>query len=276
MSREIVSNRIAVARHLESGKIIYSVRPMVHSILYNLISNAIKYRSTERQPVITISSSEDDLFYELTVADNGLGIDLSRDKDNLFKLYKRFHHHMEGKGLGLYLVKLQSEALGGNVTVSSELNKSTTFTVRLRKPENAERQILYKDDYSEIFFDANLNCIGTLWSRPAYQHYRDVLKKLLDFVKVYNTPNYISNFAYDSVNKNPEADVLFATIIPEAAQSGLIRVAIIAEGYVSPEFDMASRNNVAKHQVKLEFFTNMKQCMTWLQYENENASVNVF
>jgi len=275
LHREIVGNRITIVRQLDSAKIIYSVRPMVHSILYNLIINSIKYRSGERPAVIKVTSYEDDNFYELQVTDNGLGIDLSRERDNLFKLYKRFHHHIEGKGLGLYLVKLQAEALGGNVTIESEVNKFTTFTVKLRKPENAERQVLYKDDRADIFFDATLNCIGTLWSKPSYQHYKDVVKKLLDFIKVYNTPNYITDLINESWNKNPESDALFSTIIPEAARSGLLRVAVISDPYVSQQIESIVKTSLAPHQVKLEFFLNMNQCVNWIQHENKNTSVNV-
>ena len=162
------------------------------------------------------------------------------------------------------------------MSVTSDPNKSTTFTVKLRKPENAERQVLYKDDHSEIFFDATLNCIGTLWNKPSYQHYKDVLKKLLDFIKVYNTPNYITDLNYESWNKKPEADNLFTSIIPEAAQNGLARVAVIAEPYVSQEFDATLRGSLARYEVKVEFFTNITQSVKWIERENKNSSIKVF
>ncbi|PZR30514.1 MAG: two-component sensor histidine kinase, partial [Azospira oryzae] len=106
-------------------------KPMVNSILYNLISNAIRYRSIERTPVVKVSSHEDGEYYFIDVEDNGLGIDLNQNKDNLFKLYKRFHFHVEGKGLGLYLVKTQIESLGGQIEVTSKVNEGTTFKVVL-------------------------------------------------------------------------------------------------------------------------------------------------
>src|SRR5690606_9041237 len=127
--------------------------------------------------VIEISSSEDVRNYYITVRDNGMGIDMERDRDNLFKLYKRFHHRTEGKGLGLYLVKMQAEALGGNISVTSELDKFTEFKVRLKKPENADRQILYQGEKAEIFFDATLNCLGVSWRKPDFQEYKTLLKK---------------------------------------------------------------------------------------------------
>jgi len=64
---------------------------------------------------------------QLRFEDNGLGIDLSRYGSQIFGLYKRFHEHTEGKGMGLYLVKTEVELLGGTITVSSEVNQGTTF-----------------------------------------------------------------------------------------------------------------------------------------------------
>lgn len=99
------------------------------SILHNFISNAIKYRSLKRQPQVEIRSWEDEEQVYLSVSDNGLGMDLDKVGDRLFGLYKTFHYHKQAKGMGLYLTKMQIEALGGKITVESEPDKGTMFTV---------------------------------------------------------------------------------------------------------------------------------------------------
>ena len=113
----------------------YSVRTYIHSILYNLMSNAIKFRDVNRPLRIGISSSLEEHQAKqmvcLSFTDNGMGIDLKANRDRIFGLYKRFHHHVEGKGLGLHLVKTQVEALGGDIVVESEVGKGTTFNVFL-------------------------------------------------------------------------------------------------------------------------------------------------
>jgi len=109
-----------------------SVKAYVNSILYNLVSNAIQYRSPERSPVIRISSTQIDGHVILAVSDNGLGIDLSRFKGDMFKLYKRFHTSTPGgKGLGLYLIKQQAEKLNGRIEVESTPGNGSTFKVIL-------------------------------------------------------------------------------------------------------------------------------------------------
>ncbi|HEY3403532.1 MAG TPA: HAMP domain-containing sensor histidine kinase [Ohtaekwangia sp.] len=112
---------------------ITAVSPYVESILYNLLSNAIKYRHPDRAPEIRITTSVSDEYICLAVSDNGLGIDLNQHKNNLFNLYKRFHLHTEGKGMGLYLIKTQMLALGGKVEVESQPGVGTNFQLYFKK-----------------------------------------------------------------------------------------------------------------------------------------------
>ena len=109
----------------------YSVKAYIESIIYNLVSNALKYRSETRTSKIDISFFSNENYWEIRVKDNGLGIDLEKYKDKLFGLYKRFHTHIEGKGMGLYLVKVQVESLGGEVDVDSIENEWTAFTIKV-------------------------------------------------------------------------------------------------------------------------------------------------
>ncbi|MGV3540430.1 MAG: PAS domain S-box protein, partial [Rufibacter sp.] len=92
---------------------IVSVRSYLSSILSNLLSNAVKYKSPDRPLEIKVKATlkpEQNMLC-LSVSDNGLGINLEKEGKNLFGLYKRFHFHVSGRGLGLYLVKTQAEAL---------------------------------------------------------------------------------------------------------------------------------------------------------------------
>lgn len=115
---------------------IKSVGVYIDSILYNLISNAIKYKSPDRPCCVEISSRLQDNNVVLVVKDNGMGIDLGKYRNQLFGLYKRFNTHIEGKGLGLYLVKAQVESLHGHIEVTSVLNEGTTFTVTFQNMIN--------------------------------------------------------------------------------------------------------------------------------------------
>ncbi|HMJ67679.1 MAG TPA: PAS domain S-box protein [Cyclobacteriaceae bacterium] len=111
---------------------IASVKSYVYSIFYNLITNGIKYRRSNVQSIICISSSEASGRVRLTFGDNGLGLDLNAQGANVFGLYKRFHPaHAEGKGMGLFMTKTQVEALGGKISVTSAVNHGTEFTIEL-------------------------------------------------------------------------------------------------------------------------------------------------
>lgn len=110
---------------------VYSVKPYLESIVYNLLSNAIKYRSEDRQTVIQIDFSKENNFWKLKIRDNGLGINLEKHKNDIFGLYKRFHTHIEGKGMGLYLVNVQIESLGGSIEINSKVNEFTEFIINI-------------------------------------------------------------------------------------------------------------------------------------------------
>lgn len=109
----------------------YAVPVYIESILYNLVSNGIKYKAHDRNPVIHLKTALNQNRIELTVQDNGMGMDLTKLKEKVFTLYQRFHHHVEGKGMGLFLVKTQVEALGGTIEVDSKVHEGTTFKIYL-------------------------------------------------------------------------------------------------------------------------------------------------
>ncbi|GAB3163281.1 hypothetical protein GCM10027291_02660 [Telluribacter humicola] len=105
----------------------------LESIFMNLLTNALKYRSYERRLRVNITSKLTDDSVLLIFRDNGIGIDLPRYQDRLFGLYQRFHERPDSKGLGLYLVRSQIEALGGTIEVESQVGVGTTFTIAIRK-----------------------------------------------------------------------------------------------------------------------------------------------
>ncbi len=106
-----------------------TMKSYIYSVFFNLISNSIKYRQPNMRAVIDITSAKVGNNVILTFKDNGLGIDLKKKGDQVFGLYKRFHTHTEGKGMGLYMTKTQVEIIGGTISIASEVNKGTEFKI---------------------------------------------------------------------------------------------------------------------------------------------------
>ena len=104
----------------------------LRSVVYNLLSNAIKYRDPHRKPVIRVRCEAVEEYQVLTVVDNGLGIDLSQ-RNRLFSMFQRLHDHVEGTGIGLYIVKKLVEDAGGKIEVESEVGQGTTFRVFFKR-----------------------------------------------------------------------------------------------------------------------------------------------
>lgn len=103
----------------------------MESILLNLVSNAIKYRSPDRLPEIKICTTRHNGKVRLTITDNGLGIDLHKNGHKIFGMYKTFHEHPDAKGIGLFITKNQIETLGGTIEVESQVDEGTTFVITM-------------------------------------------------------------------------------------------------------------------------------------------------
>ncbi len=106
-------------------------RKNLRSIVYNLLSNSIKYRSKERIPNISITTEKEKNFIKITVKDNGLGIAEDK-KDFIFTQFTRLEKHVEGTGIGLYLLKKIVDNNGGYIVVESNLGKGSEFQIYLR------------------------------------------------------------------------------------------------------------------------------------------------
>ncbi len=131
-SKAIHESKVTIMSDFKARNTLVTVKNYMHSIFQNLISNGIKYRGTE-SPWIKISSYEDENYVYLIFEDNGIGIDLEKNKNKIFGLYNKFHLNKEGKGMGLFMVKSQVESLDGEISVVSEVNKGTKFIIKLQK-----------------------------------------------------------------------------------------------------------------------------------------------
>ena len=103
------------------------------SIFYNLLSNSTKFKKENTLEIIITSRKEDGRTI-LDYTDDGIGFDMKEAGENLFKPYKRFHIHKAGKGLGLYMIKLQVEAMDGTISITSKPNAGFSCVISLKAP----------------------------------------------------------------------------------------------------------------------------------------------
>jgi PAS domain S-box-containing protein len=119
--------KASITIDLQVKEVLYA-RKNLRSIMYNLLSNAVKYRSPDRLSQITISTRKEDDHVVLYIQDNGLGLKPNQ-QEKLFSMFKRFHTHVEGTGIGLYIIKRIIENNGGSIEVESEYGVGTVFKV---------------------------------------------------------------------------------------------------------------------------------------------------
>ena len=135
LSEEIRFSKATIREHFFTGKIT-CIKSILISIFYNLISNSIKYTIPNQKPNILIIAEIIQNKLVLTFKDDGIGFDTEKYSDKLFRLYSRFHDHVGGKGMGLFLVKSHIDMLDGTIQFESAPRKGTTFVITLPIKEN--------------------------------------------------------------------------------------------------------------------------------------------
>lgn len=131
--KEIIQSNAKIHINLKACSTIKYGKVELRSILQNLISNALKYKSPDRVPEIQISTSIERDTVLLSIKDNGLGIDLEKHFGDVFQAFKRIHVREEGSGIGLYIIKNLIESNGGKIDVTSKVNEGSAFTVYFKK-----------------------------------------------------------------------------------------------------------------------------------------------
>ncbi|MCB0762976.1 MAG: HAMP domain-containing histidine kinase, partial [Flavobacteriales bacterium] len=131
VEHQIKESGIEIHADFDNLSKIWYPRFHLNSILLNLLTNAIKYAKPGERPRIRLKTEIKSNRPHLTFSDDGIGIDLERHGSKLFKLFKRFHDHVPGRGVGLHIVHSIVNSHGGYIDVESEVNKGTTFKILL-------------------------------------------------------------------------------------------------------------------------------------------------
>jgi PAS domain S-box-containing protein len=132
---QISQSQAVIEADFEEAPVLYFPPKYLSSMLHNFISNALKYKSPQRRPMINLKTKRENGHIILSIKDNGLGIDLNQHQAELFKISKVFHDHPDAKGFGLYITRTQVETMGGRIWVESQLNKGSTFFVEFKNQE---------------------------------------------------------------------------------------------------------------------------------------------
>ena len=132
LTEQITLNDVSITTDIPKTVMVNYNPAYLESILYNIISNSIRYRHPERKPAIAIKWLIENDLNVLQISDNGVGIDLIKNADKIFGMYKTFSNNSDAKGIGLFITKNQIDAMGGNITVESEPNIGTTFKIYIQ------------------------------------------------------------------------------------------------------------------------------------------------
>ncbi|RZM27892.1 MAG: GHKL domain-containing protein [Pedobacter sp.] len=132
LAYQVLESGAVIKQELDHAEITF-VRRKLRSMLYNLLSNAIQYTSSDRTPEITIRCYQENSFIVISVTDNGIGMS-RQEQESIFEKFQRVRINGEGSGVGLYLVNTIVTGVGGKIELESEPGKGSTFKISL--PQN--------------------------------------------------------------------------------------------------------------------------------------------
>jgi signal transduction histidine kinase len=263
-------DNVQVEIDFESAPYIFGIRPMVQSILFNLISNSLKYKSPDRKLHIQGRSWA---FLEQTmveIRDNGLGFDMAAQKDNVFKLYKRFHAHVAGKGLGLYLVRSQIEIMNGRVEVVSAPDQGTTFRLAFPVPADLDKQVFFENPSARLYYDAMINNTFIIWKKNVTSsEYRQAFETVLLTLKKYNTPGWIADLRNQGAILPEDQKWFVENVLSVAASNGLKRIGTV--GFNDPvrkDYYERMWNMTKEFNIELRVFTELESAILWMSSFN--------
>ena len=133
LSLVIKESKITITDTIPDDLIVTAIPAYLDSILLNLFTNAIKYKSPERKPTLKIGYEIIEGYTVLNFKDNGLGLDLKKNAHKLFGMYKTFHGNEDAKGIGLFITKNQLEAMNGKIEIESEVGQGSNFKIYLNE-----------------------------------------------------------------------------------------------------------------------------------------------
>ncbi|QCX01285.1 PAS domain S-box protein [Aggregatimonas sangjinii] len=118
---------VKIVNEIPDSLKVKAVPVYLDSILGNCMSNAIRYRKKFKAPVLVLSATVQGKYTVLSIEDNGIGIDMAKDEEKLFALYKTLNNEGDSQGMGLYLTKYQMDLMKGKIEVESAIGEGATF-----------------------------------------------------------------------------------------------------------------------------------------------------
>ena len=127
LSGMIRQNKVKLINEIPENLKVFAIRPFLDNVLLNVISNAIKFRNGQKKPVIVLNAEVLNTYTVISIEDNGVGIDLTKNANKLFKLYSTVGNNIESRGMGLYLTNYQMKLMKGKIEVQSAIGEGSTF-----------------------------------------------------------------------------------------------------------------------------------------------------
>lgn len=247
----------------------YGVKAFMQSILYHLIGNAFKYKKEGVDLKVEVKTRREGDKFILQVCDNGRGINLDKFGDTLFKLYARLDASAQGKGVGLYLVKKQVEAMNGTIEVASQLQVGTTFTITLPIPSSSQirHQVAFENQVVKVTFDGMTATSIAVWHRtPASEEFKKAIMANLEKIREYPARFWINDTTRFGKVSQEDITWFVEEILPRATRLDLKAIVIVhslGKGFDSPHWSLLKKF-CAQHNIVFAFKNSLEEAGIFL------------
>ncbi len=206
-----------------------SIPPVVFSLMYQLVSNAVMYKAPDRMMKVHVRSYHADGEIVLSVSDNGLGIDMALYANDVFKMYRTFHAHRGGRGMGLYLARTQADIIGARIAVKSEVNEGSTFSIFFRPSDATSAQLIFANEYATLKYHAPFEAFefGFI-SEVGSEEFRRNCARAVDLIKGYRVSAIIGDARASGEVRAEDQEWVLRTLLGRLLESTVKKIIIVA------------------------------------------------
>ena len=247
----------------------FTSKELIGNIFQELIVNAIKFKHPKKDLEISIGSYISNDRIGIEFRDNGIGIDLKFNNDFIFRPYKKVNPEKPGKGLGLYLLKHQVEALGGEIKVTSELGHGSTFSIYLSKPENI-KDIILDSPLIRVVYNEEHQLMIANWKRKIKPiEFREVFSYLIHLMKKYKLKHWIANIL-NAESDEKELNEVRKAFVESIKKIDLQKMALVVPFTELSEEKVIERKNILKkiYPFEVDYFRTLEDAINWVKGKN--------
>lgn len=270
LSDELANVDIELQLDIDEVPLFLGVKKSIKNILTEVIRNAVKFRSKDRDPILRITAKKETEVVCISIIDNGIGIDLENVGSRIFKPFTKLTKIGTGTGLGLYLVRLQMDQLGGTVALDSKPDIGTAIEIRLPLYEFQDEHLLLDSEIARILYYPELKAGKSTWKKSiTVAEFDEIFRFIVKFMQNYQITSWIVDIM-NSQNDEEALNKVRMKFSERIKKTSVSRMALIASEDLSrKELDEKESAVARNYTFPVRIFTSIEAAREWIIASNQ-------